>query len=232
VATKQPRHSKTKVDQAGRALTRWIQKDEGEVTEAAEALQVVRSWRARHAEPLALVTPGLRNWVDQESSQIVVGQRLKRMPQIIIKLGRFPSMRLTQMEDIGGCRAVLQDPAEVDAVARRIEAKWKIRYRNDYREDGKPGTGYRALHYVVVRRGLLIEVQLRTKMQHEWAEIVERTASRLAYDLKDGQGPDELIEYFRVASDIRWLMETGRTPDEGLIAELDELRTRVRKYFQ
>lgn len=163
---------------------------------------------------------------------MVVGQRLKRMPQIINKLIRFDSMRLTQMEDIGGCRTVLAGPDEVAAVGRRIEQKWSVRYRSDYRVEGKPKTGYRALHYVVIRRERMIEVQLRTASQHQWAELVERTASRLDYDLKDGQGPDDLIEYFRMASEVIWLRETGETVDVGLLEAFSELRDQVRGYFE
>lgn len=232
MATKATAISKSRADRAGGTLRKYIFREEGEVGAAYAALEVARAWRSEHAYPLALVTPGVRNWVSQESSQVVVGQRLKRMPQMISKLDRFPSMRLSQMEDIGGCRAVLVTPAEVSAVGRRIERKWRVRYTNDYREEGKPGTGYRGLHYVVVRRGRMIEVQLRTLGQQQWAEVVERTASRLGYDLKDGQGPDNLITYFRAASDLIWLRETGQEPEAGLEAEFAELREQVRPYFE
>ncbi|HKP90598.1 MAG TPA: RelA/SpoT domain-containing protein [Thermoleophilaceae bacterium] len=199
--------------------------------EALIALRAAAAWRQTHAYPLALVTPGVRNWVGQESSQMVVGQRLKRMPQIVLKLTRFDTMRLSQMEDIAGCRAVLANNAEVEAVGKRIEQKWRVRYRSDYREDGKPGTGYRGVHYVVVRRDRLVEVQLRTNRQHEWAEAVEQTASRTRFDLKDGDGPSELVAYFRAASDVIWAQENGREVDEDLMAEFNELREQVRPYF-
>lgn len=77
-----------------------------------------------------------------------------------------------------------------------------------------------------------MEVQLRTNRQHDWAEAVERTASRTGHDLKDGQGPPELIEYFRVASDLIWAQEMGRDIDEGLADEFENLREQVRPYFR
>jgi hypothetical protein len=43
-------------------------------------------------------------------------------------------MRLAQMEDVAGCRTVLLNPAEVAAVARRIQRKWSVREISDYRE--------------------------------------------------------------------------------------------------
>jgi hypothetical protein len=179
------------------------------------------------------VTPGVRNWVSQETAgEVIVGQRLKRFDRILDKLERLHSMRLTQMEDIGGCRAVLRTPAEVEAVARRIRRKWDVQGESDYRELGKPITGYRSLHVIVERRERLVEVQLRTTGQQYWAEVVERTSSRTGIKLKDGDGPRRLIEYFRVASDITWQQENGIRVDQDLRAELANLRPQVARYFQ
>jgi hypothetical protein len=224
--------SKSQVTAAGRTLVRYINEGGAEPDAAVlAAYRIAREWRSEHSQPLALVTPGVRNWLSQVAPTGVVAQRLKRMPQIILKLNRFPSMRLPQMEDIAGCRAVVEHPFEIDAVAARIGAKWDVQSISDYREDGKPGTGYRALHYVVVRRGRLVEIQLRTERQHAWAEIVESTSDRLHFALKDGQGPPELFEYFRVVSDVLWAQDHRRDPGEGLRAELERARRQVRPYF-
>lgn len=202
-----------------------------EILPVLAAFGVASAWRQTFAYPLSLVTPGVRNWVDRESEQMIVAQRLKRMSQIIDKLHRLPTMRLSQMEDIAGCRAVLASNAEVEAVAARIEDKWDVRDRPDYREHGKPGTGYRALHYVIVRRERLVEVQLRTNRQHRWAEAVERTAARLGHNLKDGQGPPELVEYFLLASHVLAAEDRGEEVDEGVVAEFLKTREQVREYF-
>src|SRR5204863_8123212 len=122
--------------------------------------------------------------------------------RIVDKLKRLRPMRLTQMEDIAGCRAVLNDPDEVERVRGRIRRKWEVHDTSDYRENGKPLTGYRGLHVIVVRRDRFVEVQLRTGGQHYWAENVERTSSWTGYNLKDGEGPADLSEYFKDASDL------------------------------
>ena len=207
---------------------------EGDDTDGlTEAIIDVYEWRQTHAYPLALVTPGVRNWVSQETAgDVVVGQRLKRFDRMLDKLERLTSMRLTQMEDIAGCRAVVLSTAEVDAVARRIRSKWDVRSEGDYREDGKDLTGYRCLHLVVMRRERLVEIQLRTPGQHNWAEVVERTSSRLGFRLKDGHGPSELIAYFRVASHIIWRQENAIPIEEDLSNELANLRVEVGQYFQ
>jgi putative GTP pyrophosphokinase len=236
------RISKSQVDRAGSFLRNHLRDvvAQGQVevdipeavkAEAVEAMFVAREWRQEHERPLSLVTPGVRNWVSQESSQVDVGQRLKRMPAIIRKLLRFPSMRLSQMEDIGGCRAVLATPAEVEAVARRIESRWDVHDVTDYRERGKPKTGYRALHYIVTREDRLIEIQLRTTHQHEWAEQVETLGSRWKLDLKGGEGHPDVLELLRVASDLIWTAESAKPVEEGLMERFENLRDRVMEQF-
>lgn len=232
-----PDVAKSRADSAGGVLREILfasgddEIDGDDVDAAYEAFGIAAAWRRTLAHPLALVTPGVWNWVSQESEQVIVAQRLKRMPQIINKLDRFDTMRLSQMEDIAGCRAVLGNVREVEAVGRRIEQKWKVRYCSDYRDEGKPGTGYRALHYVVIRQDRLVEVQLRTGRQHNWAEAVERTANRTRHDLKDGQGPADLLEYFRIASDLFWALDNGTEPDGGLTEEFENLREQVKPHF-
>jgi hypothetical protein len=115
--------------------------------EAFDAWRVAASWRKTHAYPLALVTPGVRNWLGQCSGQMVVAQRLKRSRQMVIKLARFRTMRLSPMEDIAGCRAVLADNAEVEAVAAKIDRHWMVQNVADYREQlvaRRPGRALRA----------------------------------------------------------------------------------------
>lgn len=224
--------TKSRADKAGEAAREYLSPAK-HVDPSPEAwIEDIDAWRQTHAYPLALVTPGLRNWVAQETAgPLIVGQRLKRFDRILSKLQRFPTMRLSQVEDIAGCRAVLVNPTEVSAVQRRIERKWDVRSVSDYREDGKCDTGYRGLHIVVQRRDRLVEVQLRTLGQQYWAEVVERTSSRIGAALKDGQGPPELMEYLRLASDLTWQDETGKQRNSTQHARLVALRDEVRRYF-
>jgi len=188
-------------------------------------------YREAFSDPLKKVTVGLRQFVARETTEVIVAQRLKRMPQILSKLQRFPTMRLSQMEDIGGCRAVLSGGAsEVAGVVRRIRRNWSVIDTLDYVREPKP-TGYRALHVIVERDGRMIEIQLRSPKQHEWAEAVERAAGRSGYALKDGDGPSELIEYFRQAAYALALEELGEAVDEGFDRRFENLRDQVRPYF-
>jgi len=186
--------------------------------EIDEALVVIRAFREAHAYPLAKVRYGLRSMVRTENVHEAIGQRLKRVPRIIRKLQRTvgsPSGRtqLARLEDIGGVRAVVASGAELDALRRRIEGNWSTQFRRtrDYIAHPK-AEGYRAVHFVVVRDDRAIEVQLRTRGQQQWADAAESADVRLATKgvrLKDGEGPDEVLEYFSAAGELIYHREYG-----------------------
>lgn len=156
-------------------------------------------FRAEFNVPLTKVVMGLRSAVvTAGGKQVLVGQRLKRQPRIITKLARYPAMELTRMQDIAGCRAIVDDVGVVARVQGRIERQASRIVRVfDYNSDPKP-SGYRALHIVVERDGALIEIQLRTPWQQSWADLVENLDSVYGMTLKDEQGPAEVTEYLRV----------------------------------
>lgn len=241
------RLSKTSVNRAGEYLARWWATPgaPGSADSVAELLSdefgeaffAVDEWRSQHAYPMALVMPSLRNWVARCSTLgSPPAQRLKRMPQILGKLARHPGMKLARMQDIGGCRAVLRDAGEVQAVADRVTHHWSPRIA-DYR-DVPRSSGYRALHLMVEKRDnrsgeeRTVEIQLRTFNQQRWAETVARLGGRLGYGLKDGEGPADLLEYFQMSSDVLDDQDRGRQPDPEFTLRFGELRELVRPYFE
>jgi hypothetical protein len=123
--------TKTQADRCGNAVRRWYRSEvELSEDELEPPVNAISDWRQTHAHPLSLVTPGVRNWVSREASgDIIVGQRLKRLDRIVDKLARFPTMRLSQMEDVGGCRAVLATPTEVEAVTARALGRDRVSQR-------------------------------------------------------------------------------------------------------
>jgi hypothetical protein len=68
------------------------------------AIITIDEYRRMHARPMAAVTMGIRSMVrtTRRQDDIRPGQRFKRFDRILNKLVRFPRMRLSQMEDIGG----------------------------------------------------------------------------------------------------------------------------------
>jgi len=230
--------SRTQVDHAGAFLRRWWGLDPGsEEDEAVDdhellrAVNILDEYRTGFQGPLKKTTVGLRQFVQRESETVVVGQRLKRRPQILNKLERFSSMRLTQMEDIAGCRAILAGGApEVAGVLRRIRRNWDIIGVDDYVKNPK-STGYRAIHVVVRRDGQPVEIQLRTLGQHDWAETVERVAARIRQPLKDGDGPPDLLTYFELVAWVIAEEENGEALDPHFLEVLRRFQSRMEPYF-
>lgn len=146
--------------------------------EKRTATAVVQDFRKGFGYPLTKVSSGLRGLVQQVAPEVLVAQRLKRMTQIIHKLERFPGTNLARMEDIGGCRAVVESSKEIELLLERIERNWEIVRKRNYVEKPKE-SGYRAIHLVTERDGHRIEVQLRTKGQQAWANVVEKIWSEI-----------------------------------------------------
>lgn len=99
----QAKPSKTRTDRAGAVLRRWYLSDALLITdETLNAFNDVWQYRAASSYPLTKLNNNLRNYVKRVAPEVLVSQRLKRLPRIINKLVRLPNMRLTQMQDIGG----------------------------------------------------------------------------------------------------------------------------------
>jgi putative GTP pyrophosphokinase len=178
-----------------------------------QALDVLGEFRSSFSYPLTKVTMGLRAMVGAEAESVVVAQRLKRMNRILGKLVRMPDTKVARMEDIGGCRAVLRTPAEAAGVLRRIQRRWEVARLRNYVTSPK-ASGYRAVHVITTRDDRRIEVQLRTHGQQEWADAVETFARIFRLPLKDEQGPEEVLNYFRLAGEGIYRDEYGVGADE------------------
>ncbi len=203
-----------------------VQSEEEEALE--HAIKVVSDFRAAHQYPLTKVTMGLRSMLNSEGARIVVSQRLKRLPRIVRKLVRMDGSNLARLEDIGGCRAVLEGRDELQRVLRRLRHRWgsQVVRERDYVTDPKE-MGYRAIHLVVQRDERRIEVQLRTESQQRWADAVEKADARLKLNLKDGSGPAEMVEFFTAAAEVQHGYDYDMVvPDEAL-ARLQAAREAV-----
>lgn len=204
-----------------------------------EAFRVMILFRESFQTPMSKTAMGLRSMVQSEWPELAgtgagppVVQRLKRREQILNKLWRFPSSDLSNMGDIGGCRAVLEDRDMVDRVATRIRKKWTIHGRVRDTRDEPSESGYRGVHLYVIRDGRRIEIQLRDPREQEWAVAVERTGARLGIGLKEGEGPAELKEYFRLASLGMYRDSLGGGNDPAFAARFDAARDAVKPYFR
>lgn len=222
-AKKKPRLTVTQVNKAGRNLRKWQRGDLKDEDAYNQALFVLLAFRAEHRLPLAKATMGLRSMVATEGCRIEVSQRLKRVPTILDKLVREPTLPLAKMQDIGGCRAVLDSIDEVRRVQRRVTRNRSPQRVNDYIKEPRD-SGYRGVHLIVQYDGRNIEIQLRTPVMHEWAITVERLSGRLRSDLKGGKGPKEVLDLLEAISEAMALEEQGHVVDDSLIDRINQLR--------
>jgi putative GTP pyrophosphokinase len=227
----------SQVNKAGRSLRRWLRGVlNNDSPTIDEALQVVERYRAAHAYALTKATMGLRSVVRTEQCELQVSQRLKRMTTILDKLVREPTMQLASMQDIGGCRAVLASIPDLRRVEHRLRKnRPPLRY-SDYVK-GPRASGYRAVHVVVGYHDEFsnlraVEVQLRTKVMHEWAITVERLSGRLRDDLKSGRGPESVLTLMAAISEAMALEERNETVPDSLIVDIGRLRSAAMPYLR
>ena len=108
--------------------------------------------------------------------------RRKSRPSILDKLGRERT-RLSQMQDIAGCRVIVATIIEQNALVEKLVevfsdvARFGKSMIIDQRD--KPSHGYRAVHAIVAYLDKRVEIQIRTEMQQRWAEASEKAADTL-----------------------------------------------------
>jgi ppGpp synthetase/RelA/SpoT-type nucleotidyltranferase len=218
--------SNTKVDKAGITLAKDSYTSEEEMFDAESIFDL---YRGNHLQPLTEITLELQDWLSKFGENYYIAQGLKRKPQIIRKLNRF-SVRLTQLQDIGGCRIIVQGNNTIDSLWEYLQDKvahqkdLKLIRKIDYREKGRDDSGYRSLHLILERHGHKIELQIRSRIQHYWAESIERTSVIYGYHLKECEGHSDVLAYFKKLSDIFYEIECYREPSPIQKLDIDQYR--------
>lgn len=125
------------------------------------------------------------------------GRPVKSIPSIIQKLRR-ESIRLSQIQDIAGCRIVVADISKQDDVVTSISSVFPVITVVDRRLS--PSHGYRAVHLVATISEKLVEIQIRTELQHLWAELSERCSDVYDAGLKYGVGDPQSLTFLNDTS--------------------------------
>ncbi|MEJ6555292.1 RelA/SpoT domain-containing protein [Microbacterium esteraromaticum] len=225
-------HSRKQVRRAGELIGRGG----GSAADKQEARTKISNFRSAHGYPLLSVYMHVRGKANAVSSDTVVARRLKRLPTILDKLDRQPTMNVVTMQDLGGCRVILSRVSEVHELVnalRTSRARNSIIREKDYMDEPQ-STGYRGVHLVyeygaskIEYHGMKIEVQIRTTLQHAWATAVETmdlfSGSRLKYD----DGDEHLRRYFAVVASLMAHHE-GTTSVPGADQQVRELRDELR----
>lgn len=239
-----PKYSKKQIDKAGKLIADFLTESSEDNTVAfndfKQAIEILNNWRSSHAYPLGVITNNLR----RNNSNAIVVQRLKRLDSILGKIERFPNMSLYRMQDLGGCRVIVDSIDEVYKSINRFKNS-KIRHifkkENDYIQNPKQ-SGYRSYHMVyqfqsddneTYNKNILIEIQFRTKLQHIWATAVEMMGIYTKSNLKSSKGNEDILRFFVLVSSL--FAKQERTPicpntiddDEIIINEIKNINNKL-----
>lgn len=203
-----PKYTKNQIDKAGKLI---IKTDISPETKK-QCIEIIDNWRASHAYPMNSISNTLKRKL-RKYKDIITAQRLKRLDTILNKLDRYPEMNLSRMQDLGGCRVVFSSLSDLKSFRDSL-VRSKINHiltnEKKYIKNPKPNTGYRGIHLVYKYSSskmsqyndLLVEIQLRTKLQHLWATAVETVGAFTHNQLKFEQGDDVWLRFFKLVSII------------------------------
>jgi putative GTP pyrophosphokinase len=187
--------SRTQIDRLGDRLKR------GEVEEAD--LRLLDEYRRSFSAMHDAVVGALRERLALQPT----GRSAKSTQAIVEKLRR-ESIRLSQIQDIAGCRVVVSDVIEQDTVVRSVRALFDDTAVVDRRD--KPSHGYRAVHVIVRVGERAVEIQVRSLLQHMWAEVSEKFADVIDPGLKYGASDDaSASEFLSVMANLVAMEEDG-----------------------
>lgn len=240
MAWEKPKYNKFEINNAGSILIDSHSSKE----EKENALKMLDNWRAAHSYPMHILQMRLRDKSQKIDKDSIIAQRLKRVPAITYKLkrsynGRKPSMKLFQMQDIGGCRAVLSNISQARKLCDEYYLKGDLKHKRvgykDYIAQPKPD-GYRSIHLVYEYKsnkgkqefnGLLVEIQIRTKLQHLWATANETVELFTGLAIKTTEQQNEWKDFFKLVSSAFAKLE-GCPCVEGTTNDEKELYSQIK----
>lgn len=233
------RYSKSEIERAAQKIRHGCSEEE-----KVEAIAKIQNFRELHLYPLMLMKNHLARTaakVDREK-RIIVARRLKRLYTIIDKLER-PSLdggktanaiRLTRMQDIGGCRAIVKNIEQLKQLKDRLvksRSVHKIIKEYDYLTPKESGYGGIHLAYSCFDeqeekfawRKTKIEIQLRTELQHAWATSLEIIDTLEDIKLKTSiEGHAEWRRFFYLAGCLVAHDERACLLEQGVVDSYQE----------
>lgn len=243
---KQLVYSKGEIERAADSIRYGVQGQE-----RITSISKIQNFREFHLYPLMLLKNQLVRTANKVNKKIIVARRLKRLPTIINKLERpsldghgANSIRITSMQDIAGCRAIVKNTKQLFELKKRLESSrsvHKIIRTRDYLVQPKE-SGYGGLHLIYscyegqnvhhTWKRAKVEIQLRTELQHSWATSLEIIDTLMGIELKTSHGGHEkLRRYFSLAGQLvahhEQLCTITQEGLEKLCLELYQLETEL-----
>lgn len=171
--------SKTQIDQLGERLKK------GETSEID--LRRLNEYRHSFAQAYEIVIGTIQKHLLWRPT----GRLAKTTKSITEKLRR-EKIRLTQIQDIAGCRLIVPHITAQEEVVQSLSSL----FEESTLVDRRKGTshGYRAVHIIVKSLNKRVEIQVRTELQHLWAEFSEKLSDTVDPAIKYGGGDDEGIK--------------------------------------
>lgn len=224
-----------------------------------DAKRKISEWRSYHSYPMSFLLRVIKALLKKNNVKAtVLCQRLKRMPSIEGKIIARPRMNASNMQDVAGIRIVLSKISDVYTVFDLLNTLNKPYDLNmsktkcfeivqnkthDYIKSPK-ADGYRSIHVVfkyecksinrLVSSGKLIEVQIRTQLQHDWGTAVESLGIINKEMYKRGDGNKEILRFFALVSYLFAMREGCPVPEiekpKTRLKILKELKTIDKKY--
>lgn len=217
MAWTKPLNGRSRVDLAGAVISGRRKPDKR--MEVEEAIDISGNWRSSHGYPLHVAWKALQRRAKKFDSRALVPKRIKRLPSIILKLFRFKTMQLSQMNDLGGCRAILRSVGKAEELVRFYHShpcRTLVLVRSyDYIASPKKD-GYRSIHLVYkyvgshegeAYKNLRIEIQIRSQLQHVWATAVEVIDTFAARGLKSNLANDAWRRFFALVASAMAMTE-------------------------
>lgn len=189
--------------------------------EYGKQILILDSWRHQHEEPAQIFFKKLVGIINKYPDAMAT-YRLKRKESILKKLYRSNgNFDLGAMDDIAGCRAIVNSVSEVYEVYNEIlnlqeAGEIDIKKTKDYIKNPEK-SGYRSLHVIIkqtlkqenIDRQYRIELQIRTKLQHYWSTAVEAMSEIDNVEYKDptlvSEGNTRIqscLQFFKVISKL------------------------------
>ncbi|MEK6951189.1 MAG: RelA/SpoT domain-containing protein [Nanoarchaeota archaeon] len=145
-------YTEAQIDHAGEILI----SDNSSIEEINNALEILDNWRAIHSYPMHIFKMRIKTKLPIIDKNGIGVQRLKRIPAIINKLnrskeGRMRKLKLSQMQDLGGCRAVLSSIELVRKFAQDYFIKGDLKHKRVTEKDfikTPRNSGYRGIHLI------------------------------------------------------------------------------------
>lgn len=169
-------------------------------------MRMLNDYRVSFGDAYDHVVRAIREHLQLDPS----GRPAKTTASIIDKLNR-ESIRLSQIQDIAGCRIVVAGLIEQNRVVDSLRAIFPGASIVDRRI--VPSHGYRAVHVIVPASERLVEIQVRSRLQHLWAELSEKCSDHFGPAVKYGAGSESVRRLLMHTAEMVMESESDADPD-------------------